>query len=358
MRKIILARNMTGNGVERYITGLIEEIEKEQNADHYVLITDSKRLAYKAKKIKIFLLPFANRIFFDFGYSFFLLLFYPRAILFYTKNIIPPLHFLLPQKKMVLVHDLGYFSPVARGKAYPFFDRLYARLFLRLSLTRAKLILAVSETTKKMIERKYPAVIKKIRVAAPGIRVWLPEEEKRKDILKKYSLIKPYFLYPGSISPRKNIPRLVEAFLAASLPLHHLYLTGGRGWGEDKEKIKKYIQEKGEGRAQFLPFLSDEELYSIMAEARGVTYPSLLEGVGLPILEAQKLKVPVLTSEIPELRETAGEGAIFIDPRDTSSLQKGLEELAGNEEKRRVIIKKGEENSRRYSYAKTTRAIF
>ncbi|MGT2446636.1 glycosyltransferase family 4 protein (plasmid) [Ensifer adhaerens] len=141
-----------------------------------------------------------------------------------------------------------------------------------------------------------------------------------------------YFLFYGAIEPKKNVGRLIEAHLGSSLDLP-LVLVGKDGWLVDGELqlYSQHLQRRiGPQRVIRLPYVSREQLINLIRGACAVTFPSLYEGFGLPLVEAMVCGTPVLTSNIGAMKEVAGEAALFVDPYDVSSIRDGLRRMAYN----------------------------
>jgi len=158
-----------------------------------------------------------------------------------------------------------------------------------------------------------------------------------------------YFLYFGAVEPKKNVGRLLEAFLAsdASVPL---VLVGARAWAAERELR---LADGGQGgllspyarrlarRVIRLDYLPRRLLMGLVRDARAVLFPSLYEGFGLPVLEAMRLGTPVLTSNTASLPEVAGDAALLVDPYDVSALAAGIVRLDRDEALRADLSRRG-----------------
>lgn len=166
----------------------------------------------------------------------------------------------------------------------------------------------------------------------------------------------PYVLTVGTLEPRKNQARLIQAF--ESLPECfggvRLVLAGGRGWKMDE--IQRSIQRSpAAARIHTLGFVSADELDALYRGATVFAYPSLYEGFGLPLLEAMAAGVPVLTSTISSLPEVAGDAALLVDPLSVESIRSGLERLLADAALRRELSARSREREGEFTWERTAR---
>lgn len=206
---------------------------------------------------------------------------------------------------VAFVHDL---IPFDRANKPPR-GALLERLTLPLAVRRAAMLLCNSEATRSALLARFPRARAEVTqlAAGPGFENAVPAERDR-----------PYVLSAATLEPRKNLPRLIEAF--SRLPdTHDLVLVGARGWrsAELDAAIARH-------RVQLTGFVSDEELARLYAGAAAVAYPSLEEGFGFPILEAMAAGAPVLTSDRSSMPEVGGDAAVYCDPESVDSIRDGL----------------------------------
>lgn len=142
---------------------------------------------------------------------------------------------------------------------------------------------------------------------------------------------KNYFLWFGAVEPKKNLGRIVEAYLAANTDIP-LVIVGGRAWLEEEEmqlmheaRQDKKVRKK---KLRFFQYLPYSVLVSLIRGARATLFPSLYEGFGLPVLESMSLGTPVLTSNVSSLPEVAGDAAMMVDPYDVHAMTRAIRELA------------------------------
>src|SRR5439155_15051270 len=134
----------------------------------------------------------------------------------------------------------------------------------------------------------------------------------------------PYFLWAGSLNPRKNLARVIDAFeqVAPEVP-HHLVITGGSGWDSDKT-LARIRSSPLAARIHLCGHVSDEDLRTLYHGASGFLYVSLMEGFGLPILEAMACGCPVITSNVSSMPEVAGDAAFLVNPLDTNEIAEAI----------------------------------
>lgn len=184
----------------------------------------------------------------------------------------------------------------------------------------------------------------------------LPTPAEIDEFLAAHGLVKGnFFLFVSSIEPRKNIARIVEAYAAlpaATRRRHPLIMTGSSGW--KSEALMRRINVKDEASGlQYLNYASDTDLKCLYASAGALVFPSIYEGFGLPILEAQTMGLPVLTSDRSCMPEVAGDAALLVDPFDVDAIKQGLEQIMLDDTLRASLRTAGLNNARRYSWEST-----
>jgi glycosyltransferase involved in cell wall biosynthesis len=265
-----------------------------------------------------------------------------RVTLYHATDFtLPPT---LPGVRTLLtIHDLSFVrapettTPVL--KAY--LDRVVPR-----SVRRATHVLADSQATKDDLVELYGTPPEKVTVLLGGVN---PEFKPVADmnarcaVRQRYQIPdNPYVFSIGTVQPRKNYARLIQA-LAALGPDYrdvHLVIAGGRGWLEGP--IYQSVKDFGlSARVHFTGFVRDEDLPALYGEARCLAYPSLYEGIGLPVLEAMACGIPVITSNISSMPEVAGDAAVLIDPYDVDALADALRRLLVDETLRADLTRRG-----------------
>jgi glycosyltransferase involved in cell wall biosynthesis len=219
------------------------------------------------------------------------------------------------------------------------------RLTLPIAARRARRLLCISEATRDELVTRHPRTLAKAVVTplAAG-----PDFTKA---VKPASRDRPYVLSAATLEPRKNLPRLIEAFAQLDTDAE-LVLVGARGWRT--EETDATIARHG-ARVAELGFVADEELAALYAGATAVAYPSLAEGFGLPVLEAMAAGAPVLTSDRSSMPEVAGDAAVLVDPTDVSAIRGGLARLLGDEALRATLSLRGRERAAQFTWERTAR---
>ncbi len=161
------------------------------------------------------------------------------------------------------------------------------------------------------------------------------DDDVAADVAQSFGLdFRSYYMFYGALEPKKNISRLIDAY-AASGSAFPLIIVGGLGWqyDEDVEKIKdeRFLYYRRDAdrvvpsrRVRRIPYLPFSQLMTLVKGARGVLFPSLYEGFGLPVLEAMALGTPVITSNVAALPEVSGGAAVLVDPTDVDSMTKAI----------------------------------
>jgi glycosyltransferase involved in cell wall biosynthesis len=230
---------------------------------------------------------------------------------------------------------------------------------MRVSARKASKIIAISENTKKDIIDYFRIDEEKIRVIYLGVdRQFSPQPDTNEvGVLSKYNLPRGYILSVGTLEPRKNILRLINAYkMVASTgePVPKLVIVGGQGWRN--EDLGKLVRESGlADRVVLVGYVPDEDLPTLYRNAAVFVYPSLYEGFGLPPLEAMACGTPVITSNISSIPEVVGDAAILIDPYNTTEIAQAIASVLNNKELRDRLKMNGLVRSNLFSWDKTAR---
>ncbi|NLE43415.1 MAG: glycosyltransferase family 4 protein [Chloroflexi bacterium] len=254
---------------------------------------------------------------------------------------------------VVTIHDLSYIrlpGLFRRG------NRLYLRLLARLSAQRARRVIAVSSFTARETTALLGVPPERIEVIYHGVRpefAPLPGDQVQ-GYREHRGLPERFVLSLGTLEPRKNTLRLVEAFAQVRRDDTPLVIAGGRGWLYD-ELFARIEDLSIADSVHILGFVPQEELPLLYNAATVMAYPSLYEGFGLPILEAQACGTPVVCSNTSSLPEAAGDAAVFVDPRDVDSLAAGLDRLLQDQTLRDELRSLGLRHASQFDWYATAR---
>lgn len=276
-------------------------------------------------------------------------------LLFVPAHVLPPVR---PRRTLVTIHDLGFLH---FPKAHPPCQRRYLALSTRWNATVSTHILADSKATRAALLETYGVPHSKITVVYPGYDTTLQpihEAHILQRVRARYSITGPYILSLGRIQPRKNLTRLISAFNAIRThqPQLQLVLAGPTGWLADpiREHVRTLDLQK---RVIFPGYIAEEDKAALLSGATLFAFPSLYEGFGFPVLEAQACEVPVLTSTTSSLPEVAGAGALLVDPEQTSAITEGMNRLLTDFDLRRELINRGRANLKRFSWTRTAARV-
>jgi glycosyltransferase involved in cell wall biosynthesis len=264
-----------------------------------------------------------------------------------------------PCPVVVSIHDLSFeHLPHTFHRR----SRTQLRLTVRHSAKRAAKILTLSEHTRQDLVDTYgidPARITAIPLAAP--RHYAPVEDNRElqRVRHTYGIDGPYILSVGSIQPRKNLARLINAYASlrgkyneAALP--KLVLVGKSAWLYDE--TMRALAQTGLTQSVILTgYVPESDLPALYSGALCFVYPSYFEGFGLPPLEAMKCGAPVIVGNQTSLPEVVGDAALTVDPFDVSSIARAIESLVKDSDLRRELSVKGRNRAETFDWRETAR---
>ena len=286
----------------------------------------------------------------------------------WTRFALPLRLFLSNSKPDVFftpTHYAPLFSPCPTAisimdLSYLHFPELFAKKDLyqltnwtKQSVKKAKKIFAISKFSKNDIINSYRVRDRDVVVTYPGIKANNSNiKTQNMDILKKkYKLDRPYILFVGTLQPRKNIVKLIEAFSKLDKKDIDLVVVGKKGW-----LYEDILAAPGKfgvlERVKFLDFVRDEELPLFYRHALCFVMPSLYEGFGLPVLEAMREGCPVLASDVSSLPEAGGDAALYFNPGDVSDIAAKIERVIGDEDLRKEMVEKGYKQIKKFSWEK------
>ena len=343
------AGNRSGTG--RYITELAKAfLSMKSNDDYYFVWPDN--LAAPLPDCEKYLIRKSSsalpRLFYDhkgidgLGQSM-------KADLVHYPTGIGPRLSKLPV--VLTVHDLCFFHHpewFSRSRA------LYYRCVMAAGIRRADCIIADSQATAEDIIRFMNIPAERIDVVPLGVdaRFTPASTEEKKRVREQYNLPERFFLFVGTVEPRKNLARLVQAWSLIRDSAPPLVIVGRHGWGDAISFPPDIIR---------LDYAAQELLPALYSAATAFVWPSLMEGFGLPPLEAMACGTPVLSSNTSSLPEVVGDAAIQVDPLDTQAIADGMAALAEDADLRERLRKKGLERAAGFSWQSTaakTRAVY
>lgn len=256
-------------------------------------------------------------------------------------------------KSLVVVYDM-----VARAfpKTMDLKTRVLLKLTLKSSLKRADRIVTISEFSKSEIVKYYGTDPDKISVLPMGVdcSVFKPEDdgEKLRRAKERCGIEGEYFMYLGTLEPRKNIESLVGAYAVLTKelkPAPKLVIAGKKGWLY--EDIFRMVERLGLTRQViFTGYLTGGDNVTLLSGAKAFVFPSLYEGFGMPPLEAMACGAPVIVSKGSSLTEVTGDAGLSVAPGDIYGLAQAMKRLAEDEALRRELIKKGLERAKRFTW--------
>lgn len=259
---------------------------------------------------------------------------------------------------LLVVHDLSYLH---FPKQVSWMQLQYYRYFMPRFIQKAERIATVSNYTKQDMLAQFPIPASKIAVSCNGCR---PEFQplslaEKKSVQAKYAAGEAYFFYVGAVHPRKNIHRLIAAFdrfKQATNSSMQLLIAGRFSWqtGIVRDAYEAAVHQAD---IQFLGYVSNEELPRLVAAASALTYISLFEGFGVPLLEAMHCDVPIITSNISSLPEVAGKAAVLVNAKKEASIAEAMQQIVTNPVLRQQLIEEGRLQRQKFSWQKAAAVI-
>ena len=267
-----------------------------------------------------------------------------------TDFVLPPTT--ARTRTIVQVHDLSFVRvpEAAAPNLKVYLDRVVPN-----SVRHADHVVADSQATKEDLIEFYRLPPGKITVLHGGVdqRFRPATEEAIQAVRQKYHLNDYHYIFSvGTVQPRKNYSRLIEALAYLRSHRHdvHLVIAGGRGWLEDP--IYRMIETTGmQAFVHFIGFAADADLPALYSGADCLAFPSLYEGFGFPVLEAMACGTPVMTSNVSSLPEVAGDAALIVDPYDLDAICNALESLLNDNELCKTLIARGFAHAQQFTWA-------
>lgn len=268
----------------------------------------------------------------------------------------------LPNTKIpsiTVIHDINF---VHYPKDLPFFTRLFYNNYMPKFAKKAKKIGTVSNYSRNDIVKNYKIKDDKIKVLYNGASdIYKPVNSNVKEKIKeKYTGNKDFFIFIGSIHPRKNIKRLIKAFDIYKKETNSdnkLVIVGAKFF-KNSELFNILNNLKFKDDIIFMGRLNIGELHKILASALSMVFVPYFEGFGIPLLEAMYCDVPVISANVTSMPEVAGDAAIYVNPFDIDEIAKAMKTISTNKKLRKELIKKAQRQRLKFSWEKTSKKLW
>jgi len=265
--------------------------------------------------------------------------------------VLPPVR---RAKTMLTVHDLSFirYPQCADANLRAYLSQVVPR-----SVHRADLVLADSQSTKDDLVELLDVAPNRIEVVYPGVEERfrpIKDQAYLEQVRKRYNLPPRFILGLGTLQPRKNFTRLIEAFASMQVGKYaslHLAIAGGKGWLY--EEIFATVERLGlEEKVVFPGFVADEHLPALYNLADLFAFPSLYEGFGLPPLEALACGTPVVTSDASSLPEVVGQAGLMVKATDVEALAQAMQRVLEDNALREEMIARGLQQAKKFTWEK------
>ena len=269
-------------------------------------------------------------------------------VLFVPSHVLPWNVRLVPGMRVVTtVHDLGFLH---FPQAHTTFQNVYLRLSTWWAARAADAVIAISAATAHDLQQFTGIAPQRVHIIAHGVSPRFVPAAVRPQPWPRY------LLYVGTLQPRKNLMRLIEAFAqGVRHPDTQLVIAGRAGWLN--EPLAATAQRCGVAdRVHLIGFVPDDDLPALLASARAFVFPSLYEGFGMPVLEAMASGVPVITSNTSALPEVAGDAALLVDPTDVTDIAAAITQLDSDDVLHAEFVSRGLTHAARFSWQRCAQA--
>ncbi len=357
-RRILDPKHNEAAGVGYYTYYLIKNLLERDKTNQYFLFLYDTRIKlneFKQDNVQIVYFPgLENLGKIPFFYRHILV---PHILRLYRLDIYHNPAYVIPffyfGKSIITVHDLALYKNSAWFPDHQFFN---TSILTPLSIWKAKKIIAVSESTKTDLIKYFKVKKEKIEVILEGVDDYCNLAVDESNIDSKFKIDAPYFLALGTLEPRKNLVRLIEAFniFLTENPDSNLklVLAGKKGW--KYESIFETINKLNlEDKVIWVGYVHLPEKVYLLRKSFALVFPSLYEGFGLPILEAMNMGVPVVTSNVASIPEIVIDNAVLIEPEDIESIKDGLNKIYREEDLREALTQRGKGIARHFTWEKS-----
>jgi glycosyltransferase involved in cell wall biosynthesis len=341
-------------GSESYVYNLVRHLALLQpNGDSYFVYLDKRQSPEGLRQAPFFRAKHIPTSISHLRFG----LFYPLESwrksfdIFHSQFTLPPC---LRARSILTVYDLAF-------ERFPQFFRPGVRRLMRTlipwSCRRANHVITISESSKRDLVEIYRLDPERVTVTYPGpAEIYKPMDPQQawRRLEATYGINAPFLLYVGNLEPRKNLPRLLEAFaqLKRSGKIgHKLLIVGRKAWLYDEffERLRQY---RLQSEVMLTGYVPATDLPAFYSAASAMIYPSLFEGFGFPVIEAMACGAPVITSFGSSLEEVAGGAAVLADPYSVSCLAAAIESVASSPELQQRLRAAGLVRAARFSFRK------
>ena len=255
------------------------------------------------------------------------------------------------------IHDLTYikYPDLVETNNLAHLQRVVKR-----SIKSSDFILTVSEAVKAELVTEFtidPDSI--IALPVPPDEAFYRKNDN--EVHQKYNIpTKKYLFFISTIEPRKNVPYIIDAYTRLPETLrseYSLVLSGGMGWKSEKSVAAITKAQKKGHKVIHTGYIDENDKSALYQQASVFIFPSLYEGFGMPILEAAASKTPIITADIPVLREAAGEGALYVNPKNSETLTHAMAKLLTDSTLQKELVKKASKHLTTFSWEKNAQAI-
>lgn len=345
-------------GIGRYIENLLKQLESiDHTNQYYVFLQKSNFDSYQPKNNNF------TKILADFkAYSFGEQLIFPKILNKYHLDLVHFTHFNAPVlyrgKFIITIHDLiiSHYPSSRATTLHPVIYKIklfFYNLVINQLASRAKKIITVSEYSKKDIVKLLPVKATKVAVTYEGVGIPVKSNAICNNVKSRLGISNDFILYVGSAYPHKNLEKLISAFnqiIKINSGLQ-LVLVGDKNYFYNQLAI--IIKEKGlQDSVKLTGYLEDNDLACLYQEAKLYVFPSLIEGFGLPPLEAQSYGLPVLSSFNSCLPEILGDSALYFNPNNSKELAELVMDTLNNDDVTLRLKSRGFDNVKKYSWEK------
>jgi len=279
---------------------------------------------------------------------------FPLDVCIFNTAVLPL--FYRPQRSIAIVADFPYKHLPARSIREQLV-RYFIGWYHGRSLKRARVVVAISHSTKDDVVKLFGIPEAKAVVIPHGFTKVCEFPEEKVDVPEKF------FLFVGVIKERKNVLNALKAFKLFldrhPQAIHQFVLSGRMGVGPYGDLVRNYITEQGlEERVVFLGHRGERALSYIYRRAEALVFPSIMDGFGLPILEAMSCGVPVITSNVFGTAELGAQGSsVLVDPQSVPDIERAMEQVVFDQAFRNELIKRGHTRARNFSWDEAGRAL-